>query len=295
MAGRTIDDLPPPAVEYRLSLLFEDFESWLQATAEDRLRADKARKLAAQRGPKRAARLLRLADRLDPKITPDAPKTMAASRFMRDFRERLIGATWKLVAEDQTGRVVRYDIAKPSWALSPAEFRKCHPRRICAKLRADLLRAARKLGFKSVADCDGFVLAFVHGEHTQFDDGVEYVHLHFHAIATGDWVDIVEEMRGQRGYRPTDRVRSPIRASRKLTDLPRTLSYLVKGYWPGKWCGLVDGVGRQRRTRDHRRIPEPHHSDILVWLDECDPSDMVLKMGVKQNKYGFVLCKVKST
>jgi hypothetical protein len=291
MAGLTIDQLPVPAPEYRLSLHFPGFETYLKAAAEDGKRARKLRKLAAKRGPKRAARLRRLADQLDLEVTPDTPKTLASSRYMRDLRERLIGAAWKLVDEDQTGRVVRYDIAKPSWALRPKDFRKVHPARVRDKLRADLLRAARKLGFTSVKDCDGFFLAFLHGEHTLFDDGFEHVHVHYHAIATGDWVGIVEEMRLQRGYRPTDRVTTPIRASRKLTDPARMLSYLVKGYWPGKWKGMVSGVGRQRRTRDHRRIPEPHHSNILAWLDDCDPSDIVLKMGVEQVKRGIVLCK----
>lgn len=306
MSGLTKQHMPFPANQCRIDLYSRDFETPEQAAAEDTLRAKALRKQAADcrataitarkqradRMQRRAKRLEALADRLDPALSPHAPQSLASSRCMRDLRIRLIGGVWKLVDEDRTGRLCRYDIAKPSWRQTPKEFRKETPIRLTAKLRADLLRAARSIGKKGVGDCDGFLIAFLHGEHIQFAEGGEAFHPHFHVVATGDWIDVVEAMRGQRGYQRSSKSDPlPIRARRKIDDVPYALSYLLKGYWPGKWRGEVSGVGTERRSRKHRRIPEPHHSNLLLWLDQYKPADLILMMGVRLGRNGFTLTK----
>lgn len=302
-----ITDKPTLAIDdYRVDLHSRDFETPEQVDAEDAFRAKALRKQAADcrgwaivvrkqradRLQRRARRLECLADRLDPDISPLAPQTLASSRFMRDLRTRLLGAVWKLADDDQTGRLCRFDLAKPSWLVTPKQFRKEKPSRYTAKLRADLLRAARSIGKKGVADCDGFLLAFLHGEHIQYADGGEAFHPHFHVVATGDWIDVVGAMRGQRGYKRKSRKDPPpIRARRKIDDLAYALSYLLKGYWPGKWRGEVSGVGTERRSRQHFRIPEPHHSNLLLWLDHFEPADLILMMGVRLSRNGFTRTK----
>jgi len=287
MAGLRIDQLPMPSDKFRIDIHSPRFETYLAATNEDAKRAKKIRQRAKSLKPKRAAKMLELADNLDPAVTPQTPITLASNRYMRDLRNRVIGAVWHLVDEHSDLDICRYDIAKPSWALSPREFRRESPTSLKAKLRADLLRAASSLGFNGVPDTEGFLIAFLHGEHTQFDDETEHIHPHFHCLATGSWIAVVEQMRKQRGYTPTESSQTPIRARRKLDDLPYALSYLLKAYWPGKWRGLVSGVGCKRRTRDHRRIPEPHHSEVLLWLHKSEPSDLILKMGLNQTRGGF--------
>ncbi len=306
MTCLSIKGLPWPNDRYRPDLHSRDFESAEQATAEDAYRAKSLRKLvckcrsrAVSAGKRRAARSLRrakrleaLADRLDPALSPHSPQSLASSRFMRDLRVRVIGSVWKLVDEDQTGRLRRYDLAKPSWLVACRQFREETASRYTAKLRQDLLRAARSIGKRSVADCDGFLIAFLHGEHIQYADESEALHPHFHAVATGDWIDVVETMRGQRGYKRRGRKDPPpIRARREIDDLPYALSYLLKGYWPGKWRGEVSGVGTQRRSRKHFRIPEPHHSNLLLWLDHFEPADLILMMGVRLSRNGFTRTK----
>jgi len=289
VASLSIHQLPLPCSSFRIDIRSE-FESYLAAAKEDALRAKKLRKLALSRKPKHAAKLNALADMLGPELTQQTPQTLASSRFMRDLRIRVIGAVWKLAAQSDLP-LRRYDIVKPSWALSPKAFRDATPIALKAKLRADLLRAAASIGFDGVPQINGFLIAFLHGEYTEFDDSRAHLHPHFHCLVSGDWIAVVEAMRAQRGYKPTAASLTPIRASRKLDDLPYALSYLLKSYWPAKWKGTVSGVGTKRRTRDHRRIPEPHHSNVLLWLHQTKPSDLVLKMGLSQAKGGFMMSR----
>ncbi|WP_430386734.1 hypothetical protein [Blastomonas fulva] len=288
MASLQISQLPLPCEDFSIEIHSTCFEAFLEASAEDAFRAKRLRKLARCRKPKHAAQLRALADILDPELTQQTPQTLASSRYMRDLRIRVIGAVWQLAARSHLA-LCRYDIAKPSWVLSPKAFRDATPIALKAKLRADLLRAAASIGFDGVPQISGFLIAFLHGEYTEFDDSRAHLHPHFHCLVSGDWIAVVEAMRAQRGYKPTAASLTPIRASRKLDDLPYALSYLLKSYWPAKWKGTVSGVGTKRRNRDHRRIPEPHHSEVLLWLHHARPSDLVLKMGLNQARGGFTM------
>ena len=286
MSGRSITDLSRPPKRFGVDVHSPGFETWKKVADEDAKRAKWLRKWAKARKGKRAARALALADRLDPAIHPQTPQTPASARYMREQRIRIIGAVWKLVDEDQTGQVVRFDVIKPSWAGKRKAFRSQCAVRIRAEFRADLLRAALKVKPGGAAECEGFLFAGFHGEHEVVD---KLYQPHFHVIATGDWVAVVDRLREMRAYKRSERVSRPIRASRKLTDLVYALTYLLKSYWPGKWCGKVSGKASKRRRRKHGRIPEPHHSEVLLWLDRWTLSDLTLLMGIQVTKLGLVM------
>ena len=287
MSGLSIEQMPLPDNQFRIDVQSADFESCFLAATEDQKRSKQARKMAKNRTGKRAVKYRELADILDPSFTPQTPITLASSRYMRDLRIKVIGAVLALAVSHPDLDICRFDIAKPRWAVPPRIFRKQSPVNMKGKLRADLLRSARKLGFNNVPEIQGYLIAFLHGEFTQFDNLPQCFHPHFHALACGDWIAVVDNMRRQPGYAPTDSTKTPIRATRELHNLPYALSYLLKSYWPAKWKGSVSFVGRKRRTTKHRRIPEPHHSDLLLWLNKYEPSDLILKMGVYQTKKGF--------
>ena len=171
MAGLSIADLTWPEDHYRVDLHSPRFETREAAALQDALKAKRLRKLAKNRSGKRAVRLNALADLLDPEVTPDTPTTLASSRYVRELRIRVIGAVWRLVTEDQTGHVERIDVLKPGWAMSVKDFRKLDPDRLRAEFRADLLRAAKKLGLVGVANSKGFLIAFLHGVRTGVQKG----------------------------------------------------------------------------------------------------------------------------
>ena len=49
--------------------------------------------------------------------------------------------------------------------------------------------------------------------------------------------------------------------------------------------------GTRIRERRKRRIREPVHSQLLLWLDQWRADDFVLRMGVKITKQGLVATK----
>lgn len=286
MAGLSLADLPWPDDGWRVDLHSERFETPEEAAAEDAKRARMLRKMAKSRKGKRQKRLVELAHLLDPKVTAEPPKSLASARYMRDLRIRITGEIWRLVAEDQTGKVVRFDVIKPKWAHDRKGLRKERAQRLRAEFRADLLRAAENVIPGGASNCDGFLFAVLHGEH-ESESGL--FQLHFHLVATGDWVAVVDELRDVKGYKATERVSRPIRARRKLKDHPHALSYLVKSYWPGKWWGEVGGQAGKRRRRQHWRIPEPHHSDVLLWLHRWKVGDLALLMKLQVRKLGMAV------
>lgn len=289
MAGLSITDLPMPPDEWRPDLHALGFEPEAFATEEDAGRAMMLRKFAKGREGKRRARLLALADLLDPEVTPEIPNTPASARFLRHQRIRIIGWVWKAVAEDLTGDVARFDVIKPCWAVDRKGLRRRQPNQLCEEFRADLNRVAAKVKPEGASGCRGFLFAVLHGEH---EIQSKLFQLHFHVIATGDWVTVVEGLKNMKAYKPTQRVIRPVRARRKLKDLAYALTYLIKLYWPGKWCGNVSGQKNVRRRRQHGRITEPYHSDVLLWLDQWRLGDLIVMRNLKPGKDGLIIKSV---
>lgn len=289
MARLSIADLQWPDDEWRVDLHSRGFETVAFAANEDAKRARKLRKQAKRRKGKRQRRLLALADQLDPSVTPDTPATLASARFMRDLRIRIIGHIWQAVAQDQTGKVARFDVIKPAWACDRRSLKRKKPASLKAEFRADLLRAATKVISGGAASCRGFLCAMLHGE---FESEEELFQLHWHVVATGDWVAVLDRLKKTKAYKRTTRVNRPVRARRNLYDLAYALTYLLKLYWPGKWAGKVSGQSRKRRRRKHGRIPEPYHSDALLWLQRWQVSDLALLIRIRAGKEGLVVNSV---
>ena len=238
MTGLGVLSLGWPPDAWRVDLHSPGFESTAFAECEDAKLARGLRKTAQKRTGKRRTKALALADLLDPKITPEIPETPASARYMRDQRIRIISWVWKAVAGDTTGSAVRFDVIKPAHAYKPRALHKVLATSLRNEFRADLNRAAKKVMPEGAAGCSGFLIAFLHGE---FEKSSKLSQLHWHIIATGDWVAVVDQLRKLKGYKRTTRVKKPIRATRELTDLAYALTYLLKLYWPGKWKGHVSG------------------------------------------------------
>lgn len=287
MAGKTPSGLPWPEDRYRIDRHSQSFETEAEAARQDAIRAHGLRKTARKQKGKSAERMLRLARQLDPELTPEPPPTLASARYFRVIRIKVIGAVWQCLDLARSNRVARYDIIKTSRTDLPERLRKRTAAGSKNELRADLNRSARKLGYGGAAKVRGTLQAFLHGEYLLVDDGREFVGTHFHMIVTGDLIGVVEGLRKQSGYKRTELTKTPIKAKRKLSNLAYALSYLLKSYWPAKWFGMVDGVMKRRRRQKHGRIPEPHHSNVLLWLDKQALPDLILNIGVMQDINGY--------
>ena len=96
MSGLSLTDLQCPPDEWRVDLHSAFFETAEFAAKEDAKRARMLRKRATRLTGKRRARMLALADLLDPEVTPGIPATPASARYIRQQRIRIIGAVCAL-------------------------------------------------------------------------------------------------------------------------------------------------------------------------------------------------------
>jgi diadenosine tetraphosphate (Ap4A) HIT family hydrolase len=288
MTRPTIDKLPKPKKRYNVAKLDPKFETRASAFAEDKLRRQLLRRTANKASStKLAKRLRKLAKKLDSIDGRTDQVTLASSQTMRSFRIRFIAAVLQLIDVSKVDDLTRFDLLKPSWIMTFRQLRRQNAKQLMEQFRADLLRAARQLDRPKTRDNSGFVIACLHGEHLAQEDGTEHFHPHIHLIASGDWIEVVDALRQQRGYASGEQVSAPLLAHRNVSNLPHALTYLCKAYWPAHWEGTLLESDKASRSRGHRRVPEPLHSKLLLWLDRQPINDCILRIGLTQNRFGL--------
>jgi hypothetical protein len=275
MARLGIADLPKPQKGYRPSRRQAGFESCKNTRKEDALRVKRLRSKEVLDSP-----------RTDKKAAKRLARTLASSIYLRGVRDRLGGALWQLVATALL-LAATFTLLSRAWIFTPEQLQKVNARKLIAGVRQDLIRAG-------AAKAKGVLILFLHGE---FEPESGLFVLHFHGVALGGMIDVVDRLRKRRKYKPAPRgkdgrpaIRTPVRIRRKpLTSLPEPLTYILKPYWPAKRIGAVDGSDQDKRNRRHGRIPEPYHSEALLWLDRWALSDISLMIGIYVDQNGFKL------
>jgi hypothetical protein len=278
MAGHGILDLRAPPLRFNPSGT-SGFETGDQAAAEDKFRARTLR-VRALADPSRADELSDLADRIDPSVT-DLPDTLASSRHSRSNRVKLAGSLWQVTEQDPIGARL-FDLLPGDRRVARTALAQTDPIEVMRRLRTDLYRSG-------AADADGFLFAGLHGEHDAADDAYD---LHFHGVASGEMLDVVGRLSQRRRYR-ADRGNkggteawTPVRIQRSpMTDLPRPLTYITQSWWPaapfatGGDSGNIGNKPSRGGTR--RRMPEPAHSEWLLWLDRQSLADLTLMIHLR--------------
>jgi hypothetical protein len=143
-------------------------------------------------------------------------------------------------------------------------------------------------------DRDGFLILFLDAE---FDAESEVYSFHVHGLAAGALLEAVRKLKPRkhrrRGKRPSNKYRSDEKVHKRvmvgkkpLDNLPDPLTYLCKPFWSKKWKGIV-GSGAVKRENQKSRIPEPFHTQLLVWLDRYSISDISLMMRMRVTDKGF--------
>lgn len=287
MPRRGISKLPKPKGKYRRRAA--GFETVEEATREDRERARLLRKAAKDHaGAIKTKAAVRLAKRLDYERRRAAPpQTLASHLYVRDKRWRIGGALLRLIERSNPARVSTATLIPTDARFTLAQLASLDPRKLIEKLRADLNRYG-------AVKADGWAVFGLHGD---FENEREVYQIHFHAVAADGMIDVIERLRAARKYRrPADQRASnyrPIWRSRKaLTNLPGPLTYILKGFWSAKRRGLV-ASGEEKRNRKMSRIPEPFHTQVLLFLDRWSLEDIALLMKLGVGKRGFVRSKSK--
>lgn len=176
-------------------------------------------------------------------------------------------------------RVRFFTIVIPQHVYSAAMLAGVRPR----KLTKWLWRLIRD---HLPADAKGWVYAQIHAE---YEPTTGKFVLHFHGVAAGDYVAVLNGpvRAALRRLLPSKPARSPSRPElhvrvplqmKKPGDYPRQVAYVLQSWWPSRPL-LLTPKG-WTRTRPKRRIPEPFHSQYLLWLHRWTVSDMRLRMGM---------------
>lgn len=171
----------------------------------------------------------------------------------------------------------------------PHQLMDLDPRRLTAALAAALYA-------KGAAKATGWLIVFLHGEHEP--KGNVY-RPHFHGYAYGGMVDVVRRLRELPNYRTQkigkdgriNAVYRPVQVKvKRPRNFRRQIAYRLQSYWPAKAI-IVSDDGLLKRARRKRRIVEPYHSQVLLWLDRWKLADLTLMIGVRVTKAGLVQTK----
>ncbi|GJE53797.1 hypothetical protein [Methylobacterium thuringiense] len=267
------------------------FETEKMAAAEDRLRARQMRRvlnrpgltgwlnfkdrlwLIAQRPRQVSAPVLdraaiaRLARRLESGVAGGIPSaTLASSLWMRTIRLGVGEALLDAFAPLSDAELCTVTVIYRGWSYTPAELEGVTAARIKGQFRQHLFRAG-------VLGVPGPLFAFMHGE---FEPSTGRYQIHFHIVTTAAKAAALKAgltSKTIKGYTATATGASPVWCS-PVRDRVRQLSYLVKAYWPSRPVVIIDG--KPKRRRDPCRIPEPFHTQVLLWFDRQRFSDMVV-------------------
>lgn len=289
MAGRTITDLPKPPRRFspahscdrpHITVSFETKEKAKEEDQRRREGVDSVRKkgaLGRQGPPVGSTKQLRaLAKAIRYQSTP------ASSRYMRKHRIRIAGALWALI-EGEGCKMATFTLLPRRWEFQGGQLHQADPNKLLAQLRIALHRAG-------ASKANGWLFIGLHGEHEPAED--VYV-LHAHGLAVGDMINVVDRLRhtglarSVRVKGANEKVFQRVRLSRApLRFLPEPLTYVLQGFWPERtrFQKPDGGVARQRRKR---RIEEPRHTEVLLWLNRWRLNELTLLVGIRATAMGF--------
>lgn len=266
------------------------FETEAKSNGEDRERARRMRRVLNRAG---RTGWLNIKDRLwllkqSPRVTPPAlnrtaiddlasrleagvasgfpPLTLASSLRMRAIRQGLGRALLNAFEDYADADLRTVTVIYTGWAYTPATLDRVTAAQIKKQFRRHLERAG-------VTKLPGPLFAVLHGE---FEPTSGLYQLHFHLVTTAAKAAALKAgltARKIRGYAVTITGSAPVRRS-KVRDRVRQFTYLAKAFWPGKPVIIIDG--QRRRVRRYRRIPEPFGTQVLLWLDRQQFSDLVV-------------------
>ena len=201
--------------------------------------------------------------------------SLASSVGMRAIREEVLGRVLELIKPFADGDLVTFTLINKQWRVTAEELRTLDPATMIRQLRTHLNRAG-------VSALDGPLIAFVHGE---FEPRSGFYQLHFHGITTRAKADRLRGLvwaqgrviRGW-GYERTATGAAPLRRD-PVRDRVRQVSYLLKAFWPQRTVRIAGG--KPRRDRKPRRIGDPHHLLVLLWLNRHRWTDLALLQGCR--------------
>jgi hypothetical protein len=187
---------------------------------------------------------------------------------MRRFRRWLSGEMLRLLGK--TPNLLFVTLVPPTLVRQADELNTLSPRKMGDMLRQQLIRSGL-----------GKVTA-IGGIEVDFNDKTKMWEPHFHIIVAGSTPAQFEALRAH-GYSGDTTIHRPMRID-KVRDPARQFPYCLKSYCTRK-VSYQDPRGKQRTRK--LRLRKPHHNAALVWLDQQQPTDLVVMRGMR--RYGSKL------
>jgi len=195
--------------------------------------------------------------------------TLASSLAFRSLRAAVLHQVCAAFEPYQDDELNTFTIIKERGDLSSKELFATDPK----SLKADFVNDLNRSG---VTKKEGPLIAFLHGE---FDATSGKFVIHWHGITTIAKAKLLSKLKELHGYVRTKSGAAPIRRS-AVRDRRRQFSYILKSYWPSR--PMING----KRVRSTRRLPEPYHSLLLLWLDRQRLLDLTVMNGCWSKRAG---------
>lgn len=213
--------------------------------------------------------------------------SLASSLNMRMWRAVIIGNLWPLVEDDDLAPAVTATLIPRGLWVSASKLKNANPQAMMRRLRSDCDRTG-------IAQAKGYLFA---GLHAEFDVRREGYDFHYHVVAGGEKAEAIENLRSMPKYsalrtEPCEKGlpnRPRVRKSRiPLYNMPDPLTYVLQSSYPHRPT-KVHADGSVTRSKRRYRIPEPYHTQWLLWMDRWTISDMLLLVGLNVTTRGFEL------
>lgn len=278
MPRQSLGDLKNASKRFRPNTKRDRFETKARCIKEDLLRARHLRSLRNRSVlcELQKTKIKLLEQKLLGQFKNDC--CAASSVYMRKIRKRVIGNIAELLL-NSAGVVARIvTLVPPSWQIASGDLLMVDLPKLLQALRSDLNRAG-------ATQARGWAALFLHGE---FEPLEQIYQLHVHGVATGEMIKVIDGLRTRPKYAPQAAhpgqlaVARPVQVKQKeITNLRSTIGYQFKSYWNERRVGPVGAGNNSKRTRDVRRIQEPHHSEVLLFLDRYRAEDLALMVGLR--------------
>lgn len=246
-------------------------ESLAEANAEREYRVNALNKQTGKLSidhPRRK-RLLRLSEKLCHCRKGDWCNSPACPMCRRIHRRRWIEHMFKLWPNtpEILVKLKFVTLLHEDWTIPAGKLNSLHPRTITDKLRQQFLR----MGFT------GAIIGAIDGS---FDPDLKVWFVHVHLVVKGLTHEMAKKLHEL--YPASSDIPKPVMVG-KVEDAGGRFSYVLKAFWNLR-TRFIDSQGRVNTPEKKQRVPEPHHTEYLLWLDRFAVSDQMLLVGVR--RYG---------
>jgi hypothetical protein len=268
MSRRGYDGLPKQSSKLRK--MHDGFETKEAAWAEDQIRAAAIGDYLRRNPDAPDEHELRyLQDRI---LSASSP---ASARVMRKARKKWISNAVPLVdCHKEQARF--FTVINPRWRFPAGGLLDVNPRASQQSFRMNL----RKL---LPSNPKGWLIGGIDGD---FKPRSATFQLHIHGIATGDYLQAVDNLRHQplfkskAGKSECSPVVRPVQIKRKeMDELPSVCGYLLKPFWLQR-ADLEMNEAGQLGQSSSLRIGEPHCFEVFRWFDRQRIASFIFSMNL---------------